>query len=62
MIPDSVRAITDPVDATLAAIEASLTRIEAKRADEAQDMLQVIAGLIESDPAWRYAIVALACD
>ena len=34
MIPDSVRAITDPVDATLAAIKASLTRIEAKHAGE----------------------------
>ena len=45
-IPEEVRKVTDPVDQTLAAIKASLTRIEAKRADEEQDLLAVVAGLI----------------
>jgi hypothetical protein len=62
MTPDPVRAITDPVDATLAKIGAAIERLEAKRAGDQQDLLRQVADRLEVDPAFRYAIIALVCD
>jgi hypothetical protein len=65
MTPDAqakVDAITAPVDALMAQVLAAAERLAQKHAAEQQELLQMVADLIERDPDFRAAVVMLACD
>ena len=56
---EAVRAVTAPVDALLAQVVAAVGRIAQKQSREREDLLAVVAGYIESDDRFRYAIAML---